>query len=73
MKDGGEDAVQKWRKRVAPPYVDRSSTCCRPVDSVAGAVPKEERERGKGERKSRDFGAEASLSPNGAKTKVFIG
>ena len=54
-----------------PPCVDLSSTCCRPVDSVAGAVPKEERERGKGERKSRDFGAEASLSPNGAKTRYL--
>ena len=48
MKDGGEDAVQKWRKRVAPPCVDRSSTCCRPVDNGSGADAKEERERGKG-------------------------
>ena len=34
----------------------------RPVDKRSGADSKEERERGKGERKSRDFGAEASLS-----------
>ena len=56
-----------------PSCVDRSSTFCRPVDKRSGADSKEERERGKGERKSRDFGAEVSLSPNGAKTKVFIG
>ena len=48
MKDGGGEVVQKWENRAAPPCVDRSSTCCQPVDNGPGADPKEERERGKG-------------------------
>ena len=64
MKGGGGEAVQKWENRAAPPCVDRSSTCCRPVDRCTEANLKWERKRGKGGRKSKDFGA---------KTKVFIG
>jgi hypothetical protein len=49
MKGGGGEEVQKWWKGAAPPCVDRSSTCCRPVGRWAEADPKGEKERGKGE------------------------
>ena len=48
MKGGGGEVVQKWLKWASPPCVDRSLTCCQPVDNGSGGVLKEERERGKG-------------------------
>ena len=51
MKDGGGKEVRKVEISADPPLVDRSSTCCRPVDRRTEPRSKGEREERKGERK----------------------